>query len=150
MHVKNIRKLVIKEFFFFFSCGSELEACPEYEEAVAQNGILTLTRLNGCSVLTSKKGKIKKKVSSLWLVGMIFQVLTRRAVKMVRRLILVQPNHRFGCKDNVQCLEGSRAHGQQCQINGVWHLCHSSFYTTPSARILPHLNMEGDEMRLGL
>ena len=28
--------------------------------------------------------------------------MTSKAVKMVRRLISVQANHRFGCKDNIQ------------------------------------------------
>ena len=43
-HFKNMRKL---------KCGSDLKAGLEYEETVALNGILTLTRLNG--VLGSDK-----------------------------------------------------------------------------------------------
>ena len=82
LSVKIILKRLIKE----RKGGSELEACPEYEEDVAQNGILTLTRLNCCSVLTSKTCKIQN-VSLLWLVGMVFQALTSKAVKIVRCLI---------------------------------------------------------------
>ena len=58
-----MRKLLIKK----LKGRSDLKAGPDYEETVAQNAILNLTRLNGLFG-SDKQDRQNQKVSSLLLV----------------------------------------------------------------------------------